>query len=188
MPRANVESVDALRAFRRALIKFAEAANVAITEAEADAQGTYRWLESEQRMHWATEVRKASDLVSRCEEALRQKRIFKDSSGRTPSAVDEEKALSKAKRIKEHAEERFENVRRYTPRLNREILLFKGQIQRLATFLASDIPHALASLDKMVGTLEAYTTLAPTEAVSAAPATQPAPEPSPPADEEITES
>ena len=164
MPEANVQSIEAVANFKRALFKFAEAANAALTDAEAEMVGVHRWLEHEQRVYWQNNVRKASELVSRCEEALRHKRIFKDASGRTPSAVDEEKALAKAKRLKEHAEERLENVKRYTPRLQREIMLYKGQVQRLATFVAADIPAAAARLDKMVDQLEAYVNLAASDA------------------------
>jgi len=168
MSEARVDNLEALTLFRRALLKFAEIANVAIADAESEAVGTQHWLESEQRVRWAGAVRKSQELVSRCEEALRHKRIFKDSSGRTPSAVDEEKALVKAKRMREHAEERLENVRRYTPRLQREILLYKGQVQRLGTFIAADIPTAVAKLDKMVDLLQAYVNLTPTEATAPA--------------------
>src|SRR6059058_4974910 len=106
MAEARVESTDAIRAFRHALLKFAELANSALTDAEADAGHTLMWLETEQRTYWTNNVRKASELVSRCQDAVRQKKIFKDSSGRPQSAVDEEKALAKAKRLKEHAEEK----------------------------------------------------------------------------------
>jgi hypothetical protein len=161
MAQARVDNIEALKAFKLALLKFAETASTALADAEADAAGTLRWLESEQRTAWQNAVRKSQELVARAEEALRHKRIFKDSSGRTPSAVDEEKALAKAKRMLEHAEERLENVRRYTPRLSREILLYKGQAQRLVTFVAGDIPAAAAKLDKMTQALEAYVNLAP---------------------------
>jgi hypothetical protein len=164
MAESRVESIDAIKSFKRALFKFAEAANAALTDAEADMTETYRWLETEQRTYWANNVRKSTELVSRCEEALRQKRIFKDASGRTPSAVDEEKALAKAKRMKEIAEEKLEAVRRYTPRLQREIMLYKGQVQRFGTFVAADIPTAAAKLDKMVDSLEAYVNLAASDA------------------------
>src|SRR5688500_13550440 len=127
MAEARVESIEAIANFKRALYKFAEAANSALTDAEADVVGVHRWLEPAQRVHWQNNVRKATERVARGEEALRHKRIFKDASGRTPSAVDEEKALAKAKRMKEHAEEKLENVRRYTPRLAREIMIYKGQ-------------------------------------------------------------
>ena len=173
MPEARVESIEAIANFKRALYKFAEAANSSLTDAEADLVGVHRWLETEQRVYWQNNVRKASELVSRCEEALRHKRIFKDASGRTPSAVDEEKALAKARRMKEHAEEKLENVRRYTPRLQREIMLYKGQVQRFATFVASDIPGAAAKLDKMVDALEAYVNLAAADASASTPVSQP---------------
>jgi hypothetical protein len=156
---ARVESVDAIKNFRRAWLKFAEVANVALTEAESDAQATLRWVETEQRTYWQNQVRKTTELVSRCEEAVRHKKIFKDASGRTASAIDEEKALAKAKRMKEIAEEKLGNVRKFGPRLRREIQLYKGQVQRLGTFVASDIPTAAAKLAKIVQTLEAYTAL-----------------------------
>jgi len=197
MPEAKVESIEAIAHFKRALFKFAEAANAALTDAEADMVGVHRWLETEQRVYWQNNVRKATELVSRCEDALRQKRVFKDSSGRTPSAVDEEKALAKAKRMKEHAEERLENVRRHTPRLQREIMLYKGQVTRFATFVAADIPAAAAKLDKMVASLEAYVNLAATDASipqpgvaqpPAAPVEEVAPQPLSPLPDEAKES
>jgi hypothetical protein len=197
MAEANVQSIEAIANFKRALFKFAEAANAALTDAEADMVGVHRWLEHEQRVYWQNNVRKATELVSRCEDALRQKRVFKDSSGRTPSAVDEEKALAKARRMKEHAEERLENVRRHTPRLQREIMLYKGQVTRFATFVAADIPAAAAKLDKMVASLEAYVNLAATDASipqpgvaqpPPAPVEEVAPQPLPPLPDESKES
>jgi len=164
LSEAKVESIEAIANFKRALFKFAEAANAALTDAEADMGHVYRWLEHEQRVYWQNNVRKASELVTRCEDAVRQKRLYKDATGRVQSAVDEEKALAKAKRMKEHAEERLENVKRYTPRLQREIMLYKGQVTRFATFVAADIPAAAAKLDKMVDKLEAYTNLAAADA------------------------
>jgi glyoxylase-like metal-dependent hydrolase (beta-lactamase superfamily II) len=63
-------------------------------------------------------------------------------------------------RLREIAEEKLENVRKYAPRLAREIQLYKGQAQRLGTFVASDIPTGAAKLDKIVQTLESYLALA----------------------------
>jgi hypothetical protein len=189
LSEAKVESIEAIANFKRALFKFAEAANAALTDAEADMGHVYRWLEHEQRVYWQNNVRKASELVTRCEDAVRQKRLYKDATGRVQSAVDEEKALAKAKRMKEHAEERLENVKRYTPRLQREIMLYKGQVTRFATFVAADIPAAAAKLDKMVATLEAYTNLAATDASmpSSAGVAQPPPPPAAEVEEVVAE-
>ena len=164
MAEARVENIEAIKTFKRALWKFAEIANTALADAESEAASVLRWLEVEQRTYWQSNVRKSQELVTRCQEAVRHKKLFKDASGRIPSAVDEEKALAKAKRMLEHATERLENVRRYTPRMQREIMLYKGHVQRLVTFVAADIPTAAAKLDKMIDTLEAYLNLAPADA------------------------
>jgi hypothetical protein len=163
---ARVEDVELLRAMRAAMFKFADAANIALADAEAEAQQALVWLETEQRQHWQTQVRKATEAVARAADAVRMKKIYKDSSGRQSSAVDEEKALALAKRRLEEAEHKLEAVRRAIPRLKRELLLYKGQTQRLATTVQSEIPVAAASLDRMVRSLEGYTALAPSEADS----------------------
>ena len=57
MSEARVENIEALKAFKLALIKFAETANVSLADAEADASGTLRWLEMEQKVKWTNAVR-----------------------------------------------------------------------------------------------------------------------------------
>jgi hypothetical protein len=156
---ARVESVDALRRFKATLAKFAGEASVALADAESEMQRTQVWLESEQRQHWQTQIRKRAEAVSRAKEALRMKKLFKDSAGRTPSAVDEEKALRIAQRAYAEAEEKLANVRRSIPRLQKEYQMYKGGIQRFATSIESDIPVGIAKLDAMVGRLEEYLAL-----------------------------
>ena len=49
---AHVDSIDALKTFRVALIKFAEEANAALATAEAEMQRTVGWLERDQLSFW----------------------------------------------------------------------------------------------------------------------------------------
>src|SRR3954454_20331914 len=95
---ARVDSIDAIRYFRTALVKFQESANSAMTDAESEMHKAHTWLENEQRQHWQREIRKCQDLLSRAKEALRMKKLFKDSTGSRPTAVDEEKAVKAAER------------------------------------------------------------------------------------------
>lgn len=157
----RVESIDALKYFRIALIKFAEAANTALGDAESEAQATLRWLEGEMLSHWQTQIRKRHDLVERCKEAVRMKTLFKDASGRTPSAVEEEKALRLAQAKLAEAEQKLASVKKYTRVLQRELQTYKGTIQRFATTLQSDIPVAVATLGSLIESLEQYVSLAP---------------------------
>src|SRR3954463_10506661 len=137
---ARVESIDALKAFRRTLFKFAEAANVALTDAESDLNRTHMWIESEQMQHWTTQIRKRADLVSRCEEAVRQKKIFVDSAGRRSSAIDEIKALERAKKALAVAHEKLANCKTWSRKLEKELQNYRGVVQRLATTVQSDLP------------------------------------------------
>jgi hypothetical protein len=166
---ARVESIDALKHFRVALFKFQEAANVALGDAESDLHTTMNWLENDQYMYWQSQIRKRHEIVERCKEAVRMKKVFRDSSGRTPSAVEEEKALLIAQRRKEEAETRFANVKKYTRVLQKEMESYKGSVQRFATTVQSEIPVAAAMLDNLVQTLEQYVMLAPGDAQPTAP-------------------
>src|SRR5688572_17309803 len=156
---ARIESVDALRSFRAALVKFAEAANVALGDAESELQRTLVWLETEQDTFWQQQVRKWTEAVTAAKDKVRQKKLFKDSSGRFPSAVDEEKHLAICLRRLEEAQTKMANTRKWARRLQREIHNYKGGVGRLATTVASDLPRAIARLDKLGGILDAYVSL-----------------------------
>src|SRR6266566_1345072 len=163
---ARVESIEALKMFRRAIIKFVEAANVALGDAESEMQRRLNWLENEQDSYWQGQIRKRQEEVSKCKDAVRQKKLFKDFAGRTPSADQEEKALRIALVRLEEAERRLAAVRRYAKKLPREIEVYKGSVQRFATTVQSDLPTAAGKLDAMIRKLEEYAALGPTAASS----------------------
>jgi hypothetical protein len=153
---ARVGSIDALKFFKKALWKFHETATVALGEAEADMQRTLNWLENEARSHWASELRKRQEAVSRAKEALRMKQIFTGPAGSKQSVVDEMKALQVAQRRLEVAERKVAAVRKYTLQLQKDIMMYKGQVQRFATAVAGDLPQATHDLEQIIAQVEAY--------------------------------
>lgn len=170
MTKARVDSLEVFKTFRAALIKFGETSMSALAEAESEVHRTLVWLETEQLLFWQTEIRKRHEWVEKCKEAYRQKTIFKDAAGRRSSGFDERKALEKAKRALEEAEEKLANTRKYVRLLQRELQNFTGSMQRFATDVSSCIPVAAAKLEKMRQQLEDYVNLhAPSEATSTAP-------------------
>jgi len=177
----KVDAIDSLKHFRIALLKFAEAADAAMCDAEAELQQEVNWLENEQVTFWQGQIRKRAEILSRAREAMRMKQAFKDSSGRTPSAVDEEKAVRIAQVRLEEAEQKLANCKKYTRVLQREAQTYKGTVQRFMTTLQADIPAAAAALDGMVIALEAYVSLTPADADVSAPTASDEP-PSPPTD------
>jgi hypothetical protein len=158
---ARVQSVDDIRAFRGVLVKFTEEAQTALISAEAELIRTASWLEGQQTAHWQDEVRKRTAIVGRCKDAIREKRLFKDSTGTYPSAHEEEKALRVAQHRLEEAEQKLAATKKYVRVLQREILLYKGQVQRFSTVAQVDLPQAIAWLDRVMMKLQAYAELRP---------------------------
>ncbi len=169
MAEARVESIDALKLFKTALVKFAEGTNVAIGDSESEVIRTINWLENEQTTYWQTQVRKRTEIIGRCQEAVRMKRLYKDSSGRPQSAVEEEKALKVAQRMLEEAQQKVVAIRKAIRRIEKDFPLYKGSVQRFATDLVVLVPTATAHLENLVLSLEAYTSLSsPAEVTSTA--------------------
>jgi hypothetical protein len=168
MSGARVQDINTLRLFRAALIKFTESASVALTDAEGEVVRKIGWLEGEQTQFWTHQVRQWSEEVNRAKDAVRQKTIYKDATGRPQSAVDEMKHLKKCQATLAVAEEKLANTRKHARQLPREQLLYRGGVQRLSTLLSVDMPVAIATLDRIVAQLEAYTSAAPTMAESEA--------------------
>jgi hypothetical protein len=174
---ARVESIEALKSLRRALAMFAEEVGVSLDDAEGDISRTLVWLETEQRPRWQAELRKRTEVLRQARQALQQKRMYRDSSGRTPSSVAEEKAVRRATEDLEQAEQKLRNVAKFIPVLEKQGQQYKGLAQRLTRAVASDVPVGMAELDRMVQALEAYVAAAPDEARSQAPAGETAAEP-----------
>ncbi len=97
---ARIHSVDALSIFRAALIKFAENGNVALSSADSDIDRVLGWLERDQLSYWAMQIRKRHEIVLKWEDAIRQKKLYKNIDGTTKSAVDEQKELQRASALK----------------------------------------------------------------------------------------
>ena len=161
MPQARVDSFDALTLFKAALWKFQEAATIALGDAESELHRIQMWLETEQQSFWQMQIRKRQEIVSRCKEAVRMKKVFKDSTGRQQSAVDEEKALQVAQRRLEEAEQNLANTRKWSRVLQKEIELYKGGVARFASDVQSEVPAAAAHLEKLSAKLDAYVAVQP---------------------------
>lgn len=156
---ARVDSIDALKHFRIALIKFAEICSTALTDAEGEMHRVMGWLERDQANYWQAQVRKRAEYVEKCKEAVRMKKLFKGPDGRPASSVDEEKALAVAIKRFQEGEQKAKAVAAYSRKLPREILMYKGQVQRFSSALQSDVPFAAAQLGQMIIALEQYVSM-----------------------------
>ena len=152
----RVRNLEALKFFKIALLKFGQTSNVALGDAESEVQRVLSWLEMDQVTFWQGQIRKLNEAVSRAKDAVRGKKLFKDSTGRPQSAVDEERLLSQLQRKLEIAAEKLVATRSHSRKLTREFQLFKGGVQRFATSVQADIPRATSRLENMLRLLEQY--------------------------------
>ncbi len=157
MSNAKVYDVDAIRSFRVALVKFIEVINVALSDADSDVLRTLHWIELQQVPYWQQQIRKRQELVTRCKDAVRQKELYKDATGRTQNAFDERKALKKAEASLVVAQEKFERSKSWVRRLQRQHQEFRGQTSKLQMFVTGELGHTVVKLGNLATLIQQYT-------------------------------
>lgn len=163
MNPVKVQSIDSLRVLRAALCKFVDAVNLVLSESEGELQRALNWLQTEADSHWQGQIRSRQTGVVKAKEALRAKKLYAPTGAR-PSVVDEEKAVRLAIARLQEAEGKLVAVHRYEVVLQKELMQYKGQAQRLANMVAIDLPIAIGRLDALLRDLEAYVGVKPAEA------------------------
>jgi hypothetical protein len=154
--QVKVHDLAVFGQFRVALLKFAQAADLALTGAEAEISRTRSWLEGEQRTFWESQHRKRMEAVTKAKDAVRQKKLYKDATGRVRNAVEEEKVLAKCVAAVDEAQRKMEAVRKWVPRLEKEANFYRGGVSRLNQTIVDNVPRAVALLDRLAATLEEY--------------------------------
>jgi hypothetical protein len=163
--RAHVTSVDALEAFRSALIIYLTKARATLEEVSTDVQRMRGWLEGEQRMHWENEVRRRRQKLEEAQQALFSARL---STFREAGSA-EQLLVQRAKRALEEADGKLRQVKQWDRVFdNRSDPLVK-QMEKLHTVLAHDMVQAVAFLSQAITTLHAYAGVMPGPAAGPAP-------------------
>jgi len=165
---SRVDDISQLQAMKVAVVKFMELGEQCIVDAEGDVKRTQQWLELEQGPYWVQQIRKRSELVSRCQEAVRQKQLYKDSTGGHSSAVDELKALARARSALSEAEEKLVATKSHVRRLQKQAMDFRGGMQKLGTVLQLEVVNGIARLNQLSSILSEYAVDAPTQNKSVA--------------------
>src|SRR5947209_6131407 len=156
---ARVGSIEAVKAFKVALIKFAETANVAMGASESDLHRTLNWLTNQQTSYWTIQQKKRTENLKQARDKLKEKQLYKDATKSRQSYIEELKLVQAAERHLEEAVRKLENIRKAKSRLEKEITLYKGQVQRFVTAVTLDVPNAVAHLENITRSLDAYTGL-----------------------------
>src|SRR5207245_1574914 len=96
----------------------------------------------------------AQDVSTARTELFRRK--LSSASGEPPDVSEKKEALRTAQRRLQEAEAKLEAVKRWVPLLQHAISEYHSKGRPLGDMLGSEMPNALAILDRMSEALEAY--------------------------------
>ncbi len=175
--QAKVTSVDALEAFRAALILFLSKARPTLEEISAEVIRTRVWLESDRQRYWDQESRRRQKDLEQAQQELFNARC----SNLREVTASQQMAVRRAQAAVREAEEKRRLLKKWCREFDDRTAPMAKQVDQLHTFLATDMKQAVAELGQAVKTLEAYAAVAaPGTASNAAPATVPAAQTDPP--------
>jgi len=160
---ANVRSLDAIRDFRSALIKFIEEAKRGIATADSEVLRTKTWLESTQPLHWLHEVRKSEEQLAQAKSELFRATISQPDNPRGPT--DQVRLVRMRQSQIKNAQDRLQLTKRWSRTFERQINEYRGAMTPLTSILDGQLNKALAILERSIQTLESYiATTAPSAA------------------------
>jgi hypothetical protein len=155
MPQAaNVRSLESLKEFRSALIKFIDKAKRAVSTAESEVSRTQIWLQSTQPLHWKHTIRRGEEKLAQAKSELFRATISQPDNPRGPT--DQIRLVKKRQAEIKFAEEKLERTQRCARHLEHELNEYRGAMSPLTTSLEGDMTKAVVILERSIRSLEAY--------------------------------
>ncbi|MBN1394581.1 MAG: hypothetical protein JW959_06130 [Pirellulales bacterium] len=162
--RAKVTSIDALPLLTAALQKFRGESAVAMDDLEIELRRITEWIHHDRKQYWAKQRERAYENLSQARLQLQQARMSRRLGDQEPACIDEKRAVAKAKRRLEIAQQKIDEVRRWTVKIDRALDEFQRSRTQFASWLEGDLQRAVAALNKMSESLVSYISLEAPEA------------------------
>ncbi|HTU27087.1 MAG TPA: hypothetical protein VMF30_16895 [Pirellulales bacterium] len=153
---AHVGSFDAVRDFRAAVATFADEARDALAIYDMELRRTLDWLLVDQPGFWKQEIIKSEEAVRVARIELARCKGRKLPGGGEPSCMEEKKVLERARRRLAFAEDKLAVTRTWGQKFGRDATQYTSQASQLGDMFDADLPRALALLDRVMQSLEAY--------------------------------
>jgi hypothetical protein len=149
---ANISSIDAIAAFRATLILFLSKARPLLEETSGEIIRMRQWLENDQRRHWEHQNR----LRGRKLEEARAELFNATLSKLQDASSLHYMAVQRAERATRESEGKLSVVKKWSRDLEERTGPLVKQTEQFQTYLATDMTRAIAYLDQVLRTLEAY--------------------------------
>ena len=154
-PSANIASPEVIQRFRAQFIVFDAESRRELGGIQNAVRSVQNWVQVEQASHWKSELRKRHEVA---EATKRAYTMVRNTGGKMKKddIEEERKAMVKAKRRLEEAEEKLETIKKWTLILEREAVWNVKPCVALASRLLSLTPKAIHRLDQMLDNLDIY--------------------------------
>lgn len=154
-PAAHVQSLEAILLFRQVLAEYQSELREAATALSLELQRAMDWIEHDRPRYWNAQFQQASERLTeargeleRCETSIRPED--------RPSCLVQKKAYERAKRRLRLTEEKQRLVRHWRIALQQEAQGFRSRLAKIRDVADTDLPRALAALDRIIAALERY--------------------------------
>jgi hypothetical protein len=161
---ANITSVDAITAFRAQLIVYLGKARPLLEELAGEIIRTRQWLENDKRLQWEQQFRLRTRKLEEARAELFNARLSKLQEATALQTM----AVQRAERAVREVESKLSALRKWIRNLEPATAPLVKQAEQLQTYLATEMPRAVAHLDEIIRALEHYADLVPEKKESAA--------------------
>jgi len=153
---ANIRDTKAILDAKAVIAKCALSMASVLEGSQADAERFAMWLSGEAQCGWEREVRLRTARLNEARGELMRKQMQPTADGRPPSTVDERKAVARAEAALADAEGRLRRTRYWVMEFQRVLANFRAGMGALGTFVDQVAPSAVASLNRMAASVDAY--------------------------------
>ena len=150
--RAQVTSVEAIEAFRSALIVYLSKVKPTVEEPASEVARTRQWLETDRRSFWQNQMRLRRRELERAQGELFSARMSKIQDATSV----QELALHKAQRAVREAEAKLQIIKKWQHELENRSEPIVKLIEQLHGYLSTDMARAVVFLTEIIKTLQAY--------------------------------
>jgi len=155
MPRANVRSLDSVQRFRPKISQFEEDLGAALTSLRVEVNRTLQWIDHDCPNYWQNQVRHGFDRVAEARTILMRKQMI-TVAGHRSEAIDEKKALAKAKQNLELAQQKVQACRQWSIKAHHAADEFTARVGRVEQNVGRSLPRIKVMLERMIAALEDY--------------------------------
>ena len=153
--QARVTSIESIHHFRIELRRYEERVRDTLEQLLRESRRALEWVEGDRVSYWPNEMRKAENGLASARSALERAKLSK-LSNETKDCYDEQKLLEQNQTRLRLSEEKIKIVRRWRHLMRQHADDLEAKLARLTRYLESDLPKAMAALDRMTRALEKY--------------------------------